>query len=352
MTSLTNLDNLTPEQESLVLDAVEGELGPDQMPDFERLLAERPGLEAEIARLADTRSRVVSLGTLAEPEIDLSSPILARVETHAGFDAEAAPLQLQHMEPPSRPRLKLSSAGVRSLAAAAAVVIIAALSFSYLRSGSGKPPAAPGPGIAAAPDPATSDPSTDPAIDAAPVLAEAEVELRRVELAQSHWTQVEASEPTLTEAAELLSRGQLVIRTLAPGREIAQAGLAALEAGLDSDSTAWHIVGPSTRTIAARFDHPTTTGPLMAMDDQSGLTLEIPRARLLDVWTARVEPNAAAIASLMHGLKELGFKVRLEALPEPIELDEPLENALWWDQPPATWSPIESAPIVIDTLDR
>jgi hypothetical protein len=351
MTNPTNLDNLTPQQESLVLDAIEGELRPDQMPDFERLLAERPGLEAEIARLTGTRNMVVSLGTLAEPEIDLADSVLEQVQSLT-LEAETPVLQLQHMDPPSGPRLQLSSAGVRTLAAAAAVVIIAALSFSYLRSGSGKPPETPGPGIAAAPGPTTTDPSTNPAIETAPVFAQAEVELRRVELAQSHWTEAETTEPTLTEAAGLLSRGQLVIRTLAPGREIARDSLAALEAGLDSDSTAWHIVGPSTRTVAARFDHPTTTGPLMAMDDQSGLTLEIPRARLLDVWTARVEPNAAAIASLMHGLEELGFKVRLEALPEPIELDDPLEDALWWDRSPSTWAPIESAPIVIDTLDR
>ncbi len=349
---MPNLDTLTPEQESLVLDAIEGQLRPDQMPDFEHLLAACPGLEAEIARLTGARNMLVSLGTLAEPEIDLTGPVLARVETLAGFDADAEPLQLQHMDPPPRDRMRISSAGVRSLAAAAAVLIIAALSFSYLRSGPAKPPVAPGPGIAAAPDPTNNDPSTDPVIDAAPVLAEAEVELRRVELAQSHWGEGEASEPTLAEAAGLLSRGRLMIRTLAPAREIARTGLDALEAGLDSHSTAWHIVGPTPQALAARFDHPTAVGPLMAMDDQTGLTLEIPRARLLAVWTARVEPSAAAIASLMHGLEELGFKVRLEALSEPIELDDPLEDALWWDRPPATWTPIESAPIIIDTLDR
>ena len=351
MSDLTNLDTLTPEQESLVLDAIEGQLRPERRPEFERLLDGCPGLEQDIARLTESRNLVAALASVNEPEVDFAAPVLERVESLA-VEPETPVLHLQHMDPPARPRLQISSTRVRTLAAAAAVLIIAALSFSFLKSGPVKPKTNPGPDIAAAPDGIAPD-ALDPSGKApAPELAQAERELRSVELAQTHWTQTRNAEPTLAEAAALLSSGRLVIRTLAPSRDIARAGVDALKTGLDAQSTAWEIVSPSARAIAARFDQPEDTAPIMAMDEQTGLRLEIPRARLIDVWTARVEPDASAIASLVHSLRELGFTVRLEALPEPVELDDPLENALWWDQSPATWQPIESAPIVIETLDR
>lgn len=340
------LDTLNPDQEALVLDAVEGVLTPSQRAAFDRLTAEHPRLEAEVARLSRTKAAVISM-----PEFDLSAPNLV-ASVFDRLDAESAPLQLRRMDLPHRHRrLPLSAGRVRSLVAAAALVLTAALSLSFLRSGNSTPQPAPGPTVADA-NPTPGDSTTpfetsDPAVE----LAAAAIEERTIELAHANWAQADRTEPTLAEAVELLAENRLVIRALAPSSATATAGRDALAARLDATSAAWHLDGPASAALASRFKRPATEA-VYAMDDESGTMLEIPSPRLFAVWNARVDQTESAIASLVHNLRDLGLLVRLEASPDAVEFEPALDDALWWNRAPSTWQPVGAAPIVIDALDR
>jgi len=340
------LDRLNPEQEALVLDEIEGVLDPSRRAAFDRLVAQHPGLDAEVGRLSRSKAAVTALTETEFAPPSLTAAVLEQLE------ADSAPLQLRRMDPPHRHRrLPLSAGRVRSLVAAAALVVTAVLSLSFLRTNSSTPSPAPGPAIADA-DPAISDTATPvESTDSAIELAAAAIEERTVELAHANWALTDRAEPTLAEAVELLAEHRLVIRALAPSGATAIAGREALAGEMDATSNAWRVVGPAPLAIASRFERPAAEA-VYAMDDESGTMLEIPSPRLFAVWSARVDQSESAIASLVHSLRDLGLLVRLEASPEAVEFEPSLEDALWWDRAPSTWQPVGAAPVVIDALDR
>jgi hypothetical protein len=123
-----------------------------------------------------------------------------------------------------------------------------------------------------------------------------------------------------------------------------------LAAGHEPDPPNWALVGPAP-ALAARFHRP-AGDPVYALDEPTGLTIQIPQPRLDAVWTARLDHDPAALASIVHSLESLGLIVRLEPAPEPIEPAPSLEDALWFDRPPSTWQPAGLAPVVVEALHR
>lgn len=345
---MSMLDTLTTDQESLVLDAIEGDLQPDQQSALHELLASKPNLRAEIQRLTATRRQMQSLNAQYEPSVNLSARVLTEVESLV------APLALRHMDAPRRHRrLTIPASTLRPLAAAAAVTIITVLGVSFFRSESKTQ--SPGPDLASgenAPLPVISIDDPQPTDPQAVAIAQAAAEQRTITLAEDQWIRIARVEPTLDEAAELLAQGRLVIHALASRPELARTSITAMTNGLDSDSTAWSMIGPASRVVAARFDRPAPQLPVFAVDELTGTTVEVPHPRTVAVWSARIDTTPAALASIIHNLRELGLTVRLEAIDQPTEAEPSLEDALWWQAPPSTWQPSATAPIVIDALHR
>ncbi|RMH14066.1 MAG: hypothetical protein D6695_02235 [Planctomycetota bacterium] len=253
-------------------------------------------------------------------------------------------------------RLRLSPTRIRTLAAAAAVLIIAAFGTLYVRSFRVAAPAddsiALTDPVPAPPDqPSVADASADPSpVDAADADR---IAARAIEVATRQWTDQRAYEPNLDEAASLLVEGRLLIRVLARSDAEAHAGLSALQNGLDQNSRAWAIAGRIDPQNSRQWSRPLDQGPVMAYDEQADTMIQVPRRVLVEVWSAHVQAEPTAIASLVHVLDELGWTVRLEASPEPVNLTpDSLQDALWWTSAPSTWSVSGTVPIVIDALRR
>ncbi len=342
------LDTLTTDQESLVIDAIEGELRPEYEPMLKQLLATNPGLDVEIARLTQTRSQMRALEVTIEPNAGFVPQVMARLEE------ATAPLQLRHMDAPVRShRSWIPASAARPLAAAAAVLIIAALGFSFFGDGSNNTTTTPGPLADNSPDdlpiaPHDFIPQTPEAI----AVAQAEAESRSFEAAERVWTEVAEAEPTLAEAVELLAAGRLVIRGLAPQPDIARAGAASIAQGLDSQSNAWAFVNPLNRASMARFEPQLTDSPVFAVDEPTGLRVQLPQPRTVSAWSAEIAIDAPALASIVHNLRELGLRVRFEAIETPFASQPDLESAIWWDESPESWRSTSMAPVIIDALDR
>lgn len=340
------LDTLNPEQEILVTDAIEGTLDPAQRVAFDRLVAQQPEIADEVARLTRTKAAVTSI---ADDEFE--TPAFA-ASVFDRLDAEWAPLQLRRMDPPHRHRRPPLSAGrVRSLAAAAALVLTAVLSVAFWRSNRPTPQPSPGP-IATHVNPAAGEvtppaETTDPTIE----LAAAAIEERTIERAHANWAHADRTEPTLAQAVALLADNRLVVRCLAPSTATALAGRDAITGGLDTSSTAWRLLGPAPTSIASRFERPAAEA-VYAFDEPTGRTVEVPQPRLDGVWTARLDQDPAAIASLVHNLESLGLIVRLEAADAPVESAPSLEDSLWFDRPPSTWQPFGEVPVVVERFER
>ncbi|GAB4384435.1 MAG: hypothetical protein Kow0022_07000 [Phycisphaerales bacterium] len=339
--------DLTPAEEALLLSAVEGGTPPDQGVALDRLLDRYPSLRGELAGMRADRRRLSDLQFDLPHEPDFVDAVLARLEP--------CPLHLQRMDVPRRRRgLRWTGAAVQRLAAAAAVLIIVGFSALYLRTPS------PSPGAAGSADQGMAElrPGDEPAwADAGGGMPEAEVtppEPERVlAVAEQAWKADRTQEPDVARAAGLLADGRLVIRVLAPSDEQARRGLAAMRAGIEHQSTAWQLAGRLSPTLASRWDAPSASPTVLAYDGQAEAMIEVPRPRLLEVWSARVEVDPTAIASLVRALERVGWTVWLEESPEPIPLEpDALESAIWWDQSPSTWKVSSSVPIVIDAIRR
>lgn len=338
------LDTLNPQQEALALDAIEGVLAPTDRPRLDQLLAATPGLASEIDRLSRAKAATAALAALEPAEPDWAEAVVDRFEAER-WHGSPSRASISRMDPQSRPlRFPVSARSARALAIAASLGVVAVLAFTFLESNTPNPHSPPVPAIAHADETPAPIAAADPSDSSA--LADGAVEQRTLERAQTDWARTDSSEPTLDEAVALLADQRLVIRALAPRTEVARAGGDAL----DAESTAWKLLGPAP-ALAARFDRPATQA-VFALDEPTGRTVEIPRPRLDAVWTARLDQDPAAIASLVHSLESLGLIVRLEAADEPIEPDPTLDDALWWDRAPSTWQPFGMAPVVIDRLDR
>lgn len=338
--------DLTPHEEAVLLEWIEESAAPETRRAAEALFADRPELRDYAQSLRSDRQRMLEELPLDLPEApDLVEAVLAKLEP-------SAPLQLRRMEAPRRHRrTQWSSAAVRRVAAAAAVLIIVGFTAAYIRSQNPTRPTPPplaandqrpqpdqrltqGPGV---PDLVAPD-------SAPPALAD-----RALALATEQWQQDRPAEPDLNQAAQLLAQGRLVVRVLATSDQQARDGLEIMRQGVDARSTAWALAERIDRTDATRWETPDRP-VAYAMDDQTNTALAVPQPELIEAWAASIEPQPQAVASMLHTLTQLGWTVHLEESPEPIALEPASLDALWWTQPPSTWTPRAAAPIVIEAL--
>lgn len=340
--------DLTPAEEALLLSAVEGDLTPAQSSSLEQLLSRRPILRVELAGMRGDRSRLADLEFDLPCEPDFAQAVLARLEPE--------PLQLRKMDPPHRHlRVRWTGMGVQRLAAAAAVLIIAGFTAVYVRtqmSARGSPGST-NQGVVE-PGPGTGLVIANPAENQVESITPAAPEPARVlAVAEEVWKADRTEEPDLARATGLLAEGRLVVRVLATSNEQARNGLDAMQTGIETQSTAWAMAGRLSDDAAVRWDTPSSQPTVMAYDGQSETMIEVPRPNLLEVWSAQLEVDPTAIASLVHALARVGWTVHLEESSEPIAMEpDSLESAIWWNQSPSTWKARGSVPIVIDAIQR
>lgn len=342
------LPQLDPNEEALALEAIEGMLAPEHRGALDALLARRPGLGEHIAAMRSDRVRLANLNFELPPEVDLVEPVLTKLEPEV--------LPLRRMEVPRRRRdVRCSPATGRRLALAAAVLLIAGFVGIYVRSQANKPGVHP-PVAVDAPD--VSNPPIliaegssvePPAMESVDPIAPE----RLLVAAEGFWEADRTLEPDLQRAVQLLGEGRLAIRVLARSEQAAREGLDAMQAGITSRSTAWTLAGRFDESLCQRWERIASQQPVWALDQQTDAMIEVPRPALIEVWSADVQLDAPALASLVHALSELGWRVHLEESREPLEVEPTsLSSALWWEQPPSTWRSTGRVPIVIDALVR
>lgn len=344
----TRLPQLEVHEEALALEAIEGTLAPEQHGALEALLHRYPGLREHIAAMRSDRDRLADLPFELPPQADLVGSVLARLEPEV--------LPLRRMEVPRRRRdVRWSPATGRRFALAAAVVLIAGFTTAYVRSQLRKPsvhppvavdaPEAIVPPILVAESPSPELPISVPEDPIAPE--------HLLVAAEGFWEADRALEPDLRRAVQLLGEGRLSIRVLARSEQAAREGLDAMQAGLASRSTAWTLAGRLDASLCRRWERIASQQPVWAFDQQTDALIQVPRPALVEVRSAELQLDATALASLMHALSDLNWRVHLEEMSRPVDIEPAsLESALWWDQPPSTWRPTGSVPIVIDALVR
>ncbi|MCL4221123.1 MAG: hypothetical protein KJZ65_07110 [Phycisphaerales bacterium] len=342
------LPQLDPHEEALALEAIEGTLAPEQRGALEALLRRNPGLREHIAAMRSDRYRLADLPIELPSEVDLVEAVLARLEPEV--------LPLRRMDVPRRRRDGLwSPATGRRAALAAAVLLITGFTAAYVRSQMHKPSTHPPVAVDA---PETIVPPMLVAEGSGTELPMASTEdpVASEELlvaAEGFWEADRALEPDLPRAVQLLGEGRLAIRVLARSEHAARAGLDAMHAGLASRSTAWTLAGRLDASLCRRWERIASQQPVWAFDRQTDDLIEVPRPMLVEVWSAELQLDATALASLVHALSKLNWRVHLEEMSRPVDIEPTsLESALWWDQPPSTWRPTGSVPIVIDALVR
>ncbi|KAA0214040.1 MAG: hypothetical protein DYG94_02770 [Leptolyngbya sp. PLA3] len=342
------LPQLNPHEEALVLEAIEGTLAPEQHAGLEALLTRHPGLQEHMAAMRSDRSRLADLTFELPPEVDLVAPVLARLEPEV--------LPLRRMEIPRRRRdVRWSPAAGRRLALAAAVLLIAGFTAAYVHSQVGTPRLRP-PVAVDTPDTAhppvivAEGPDVDaPAMESADPIAPEQL----LVAAEGFWEADRALEPDLKRAVQLLSEGRLAIRVLARSEQAAREGLETMRAGIASRSKTWALAGRVNDELCRRWERDASLQPVWAVDQQADTIIEVPIPTLLEVWSADLQLDATALASLTHALSELGWRVHLEEMSRPIDMEPgSLESALWWSEPNSTWHPSGSVPVVIDALVR
>lgn len=345
MTPRSRHPQLSPHEEDVLLDWIEGSAAPEAGRAADALFRQRPDIHAYARLLWSDRQRVVE-----ELSLDLSeSPDL--VESVL-VELQPAPAELRRMDlPRHRRRLQWSSVAARRVAAAAAVLIIAGFTAAYIRSQSPSRPA-PTPIASNNQDlPPSERLALEPLVpdDAAPDSTPPALADRALALATDQWRQDRPAEPDLNRAAQLLAEGRLVIRVLATSDETAREGLVVMQQGVDARSTAWALADRLNRAHAARWESPDRP-VTFAMDEQTNARVAVPQPALIDAWCVRIEPDPQAVASMMHTLSQFHWNVHLEEAPEPIAIEPSSLDALWWTQPPSTWKPLATAPIVIEAL--
>lgn len=342
------LPQLEAHEEALALEAIEGTLAPAQRADLEALLSRHPGLRDHIAAMRSDRALVADLIFELPPDVDLVAPVLAKLEPEV--------LPLRRMEVPRRRRdVRWTPATGRRLALAAAVLLIAGFVGLYLRSQPNTPnvlppvaadtPEAPVPPVLIAEGPGVDPPAMESPDPIAPE--------RLLVAAEGFWEADRTLEPDLQRAVQLLGEGRLTIRVLARSEQAAREGLDAMQAGIPSRSTTWALAGRFDESLCQQWERIASQQPVWALDQQTNAMIEVPRPALIEVWSADVQLDAPALASLVHALSELGWRVHLEESREPLEVEPTsLSAALWWEQPPSTWRSTGCVPIVIDALVR
>lgn len=126
-----------------------------------------------------------------------------------------------------------------------------------------------------------------------------------------------------------------------------------MRAGIASRSKTWALAGRVDDELCRRWERDASRQIVWALDQHTNAMIEVPRPMLVEVWSAELQLDATALASLTHALSGLNWRVHLEEMSRPIDIEPTsLESALWWNEPIATWRSSGSAPIVIDALVR
>lgn len=341
--------------EALLLSLIEGDvLSASERARAEALLEADPTLRRLVEEMKRDREAVVA-SVIDVPEIDLSRVVLSRFDEELAARVGSMPSMriddhARHATGEGMRRLALRYA--RPMAAAAALAVIAGVVFVAVQRAHNRQTQPLLPPIVSDDAPRGSDPEREQPMDGERVVQGAdELEALGVELASAEWESgPEVAVPSIAEAALLLAEGRLVIRALAVTSE--GTAPSAMITSLKSSGDAWAIASEAfDADLAAGFERGGSEA-VFAFDGASGQRIEIPRPSVVEARAARVDVDATAVASLIAGLRELGWRVRLEESAVPMPLPPMLVDAVWFEGAPSTWRVVGQVPIVIEQVGR